>query len=130
MAQPEQMQESAWNMARAYMMRLDFILQNMNMCAITEDYFGWWKWTRTLFQELSPKMTSAQREKNMKIIDDLEKKIKLIETNSARAHIRNPNYTILYPTLLKWDIELRGNMEQLKLITPVKDSPGFAVGSD
>jgi len=122
----EETKESSWNMAMAYLQRMDIILQEMNLFSANENYYDYYKSCLNLYKELSPKMddkTLLQHQKQHRLIQSKVNNARLI----AGQVYRNPDYRSLAQPLIEWDIMLRKTMEDLKLISPSKDDPRFAM---
>lgn len=118
--------ESAWNMAKAYLMRLDEILQRMNYYASSNDNYSWYMECMGLFRELSPKLDTESYSNIEEKIATIRGKLNQINILSQSTH-KSAQYGSLYTDLHHLDITLRKSMEKLKLISPSKGDPGAAI---
>jgi len=124
--QDETLQESAWNMAVAYMIRLDNIIKDMNYYSSIGNNFDWWKSCCALYRELYGKMTKTMLDMHIGFFNKMLNQIRIINHNALVGY-KKADYSILFIDLHKWDVSLRKTMEELKLVSPSKDDPGKAL---
>jgi hypothetical protein len=122
----EETKESSWNMAMAYLQRMDIILQEMNYYSANENNYDWYKSSLNLFKELSPKMDIETLKKHQAQHRKIQNKVNNARLVAMQVYQR-PDYSNLSELLTDWDVMLRKTMEDLKLISPSKDDPRFAI---
>jgi len=120
-----------WNMAKAYLMRLDGIMQNTNQFSKDCDCYAWFMELLSHYRELYPKILKLKNGANTGHINQ----IKRIKGKLNQAILRSqmlstdPNYSPVYEELHKWDMMLKKSMEDLSLLTPATEDPRFAMAS-
>ncbi len=119
----EEQKESSWNMAKAYLQRMDLILQRMDLYSFKQDYYKWFLSCVSLYREIYPKLIKEDKKKHDERMNLLIEKCNTAKEQNERLPI---NYTDISPELSQWDFELRVSMEKLDLISPSKRDQRFS----
>jgi len=133
--------ESIFNMALAYLKRIDILLSLCQQSAFSEDIDSWVKHLRGVYREASIRLTPDE---SKDILGDPENKIdikKLTDFNIEKdeANFRNIYYLINNPSLKiksrkvimflldALEVKLRTIMQKRKMLLPNKDDPRMAI---
>lgn len=142
--------ESVFNMALAYLKRIDKILYFCNMSSLTGDISKWNNFLRAYYRELSIKFTEEEKEEiegKEPFIIDLNKdnnidgkEINLLRGlnkdyanfNNINLLINNPKYLNQYRKQILFlldalEIKLRCKMQEKGMGLPSKDDPRKAI---
>ena len=131
-------EESVFNMALAYLQRIDKLLYMCQEGAITQSIPMWLNSLRAVFRELSVKLNDNEKKELM------GNESKLISLNTKCnyddfANFKNINYLFNNPQtnrthrhiilylLDQLDIKIRTKLQQKGMLLPSKDDPRFAV---
>lgn len=131
-------EESVFNMALAYLQRIDRLLYMCQEGAMTQNIPMWINALRAVYRELSVKLNDEEKE------EILGNKSKLIELNVKTDYVefsnfRNINYLFNNPKtnrtcrhiilylLDQLDIKIRNKLQTKGMLLPSKDDPRFAV---
>lgn len=143
-------QESIFNMALAYLKRVDKILYLCNMSSLNGDISKWNNFLRAYYRELSIKFSDDEKEevegKEPWLIDinknnflngieiNLLKNLKKEHANFQNINllINNPRYLNKYRKQILFlldalEIKLRGKMQEKGMGLPSKDDPRRAI---
>jgi len=116
----EQEDKAAFNMALAYLQRLDIILKTCNEAAIKEDFKHWHNSVLALYRELSPQLNVELEEQFLSLMKSAHK-VDVSLKNKERVHQYNPI------VLTRAETFLRRAMHSKGLLMPSADDPGMAV---
>ena len=105
-----------WNMAKAYLMRIDQLLTTCDICQTRDDMMGWYKALYSLFKEIYPKLKPAEQQKTRELLDEL---IKLKNDALKDGQI------IRTTPFVDFELHLRQHLEDRHLITPKRDLSGL-----
>lgn len=113
-------EESVFNMAMAYLQRIDKILFMAQDTAIRGDIDGWLSHLRALRREISVKIKPEESE----LLDQ-----KLLEINKMLADHRFKvmNKGLILSKLDEMDIFMRRIMQDRGMLLPSKNDPRFAI---
>jgi hypothetical protein len=132
-------EESVFNMALAYLKRIDKLLYMCQQASMEQNIPMWISSLRGVYRELSVKL--SQDEEN-EIFGEGGKLINVLDKNidySEYANFRNINYLYNNPMTLrqnksiilylldKLEIKIRRKLQQKGMLLPSKDDPRFAV---
>ena len=137
----EHQEESVFNMALAYLKRIDKLLTLCQSSAFMGDIDGWCNHLRGVYRETSIRLTDDEKKQ---IEGDTREKINmstLIDSNIEKkeANFRNIYFLInnkLYRNKYKrtimflldaLEISLRGMLQKKKMLLPSKDDPRMAI---
>jgi len=112
-----------WNMAQAYLKRIDFILTLCDQCHYKDDPRGWFKALYQLYKEIYPKMKDKEKEESKKFLDILIKyKNNNFKTNGKKMR-KNEVVLVNYDVFIDLELYLRQLLENKKMLTPKADDP-------
>ena len=113
-------EESFFNMAVAYLERIDKLLYKCQESAIGQNIDEWRNYLRALYREASVKLNDTER----KEIEDKFKLVNNLANNPMSRSVRKQE--ILYALDLL-DIHLRTKLQQKAMLLPSKSDPRYAV---
>ena len=113
-------EESFFNMAVAYLERIDKLLYKCQESAIGQNIDEWRNYLRALYREASVKLNDVER----KEIEDKFKLVNNLANNPMSRSVRKQE--ILYALDLL-DIHLRTKLQQKAMLLPSKSDPRYAV---
>lgn len=131
-------EESVFNMALAYLQRIDKLLYMCQEGAITQNIPMWLNSLRAVYRELSVKLDDKDKEEimgNESRLIDIKNKTPYVEF----ANFRNINFLFNNPQtnrthrhiilylLDQLDIKIRTKLQTKGMLLPSKDDPRFAV---
>ncbi len=134
-------EESVFNMALAYLKRIDKLLTLCQHSAFTGDINGWSNHLRGVYRESSIKLTPEEKEDiegNPKVKINIKKLTDdIIEKEEANFRniyflINNPAFKIEYRRVIMFlldalEIKLRGMLQKKNMLLPSKDDPRRAI---
>lgn len=140
MADPRQ-EESVFNMALAYLKRIDKLLYLCQEAAISQDVDNWLGYLRGVYREVSIKLTNDEKkdilgdpeeEINIKALTD--QLIKEEEANFRNLYFLTNNLelkfkckkTILF-LLDALEVKIRNKLQKKGMLLPSKDDPRLAI---
>jgi len=109
----EQESFETWNMAKAYLQRIDALLTHCAFCQYHDMGSAWYKTLLNLYKELDPKMTTQERE-------EFNTKLVLLRNAKNSSQKKNGIDTKLY---IDVELSLRRFLEKKGLLTPKGDDP-------
>jgi len=118
---------ASYNMAVAYVERLNELIKDVNYSARLEDLHTWKANLECLYRNLYPKLSDEERIEGARLIKELMDLDLQFKTSNPhpKGDIENKFYLRLHET----DLKLQLFMENHKLIMPDKDDPRFAMGT-
>lgn len=139
--QDKYQEESVFNMALAYLKRIDKLLYLCQRFAMTGDICSWTNNLRGVYREVSIRLTETEKEEiegdNKKEIDIVKLTVNVIE--KKEANFRNI-YFLINDNKLKskhrrtimflldaLEIKLRGMLQKKNMLLPSKDDPRMAI---
>ena len=139
---PQQYQEeSVFNMALAYLKRIDKLLYLCQQAATQENMGEWIKYLRGVYREASVKLNDYEKKE---IVGDYTEKINLKTLTDSiitpeEANFKNIYYLINDPRLKiknkstilflidALEIKIRGKLQKKGMLLPSKDDPRMAI---
>lgn len=124
--------QETWNMAKAYLQRLDNIMQEANFFSKHYDCRNWFMGLLSQFRELSPKIKGKLKDGEM---TKHEEQIQIIKKKLNQSIVKSimfqtsPDYSAVYEEVHKWDMMIKESMEKLNLITPPAEDPRWAMAN-
>ena len=113
-------EESVFNMAFAYLERINKLLYYCQQCAIRQDIDQWITYLRALQREMSIKLDDKELEQseiNFKKVFELMKTFEMKHANRQKILI----------SLHNLEISIRRIMQKKNMLLPSKSDPRFAV---
>lgn len=134
-------EESFFNMAIAYLMRIDKLLYKCQESAIQQDINGWRQHLRGVYRELSVKLNPDEEEYiegkiedvvNLKTLLDKEITYKEATFSNINYLANNPEIYAKYKGIIlllldKLEIKLRKLLQKKGMLLPSKSDPKYAV---
>jgi hypothetical protein len=117
---PETEHKSAFNMAIAYLSRLDELLKLSNESAIKNKVDVWYPTVKALYRELCPFMDEKKKEEIKNLLDGCHSTQRDLRT-------KQPIKSYDYGGLEKAEILLRELMSKKGLLVPRADDPAQAI---
>lgn len=134
-------EESVFNMAIAYLTRIDKLLYRCQEAAINQDVNSWRQNLAGVFRELSVKLNEVEEAEITGSIDNVVNIKELLDNNITYAEAtfaninylaNNPNIKYRYKTLIlslldKLEIKLRRQLQKKGMLLPSRNDPRYAV---
>lgn len=105
-----------WNMAKAYLMRIDQLLTTCTICQTRDDMMGWYKALYGLYKEIVPKLATEEQEQTKTMLQTL--------INLKNEALKNGQVIKVQP-FVDFELHLRQSLEDRHLITPKRDLSGL-----
>jgi len=112
--------ESEFNMAFAYLKRIDSLLYSCQESAIKHDIDNWILFLRAVYRELSVKL----KDNEMIELENFFKEVYSLSNNRAT---RYDNKSLILYKLDSLEIKLRKYLQLRGMLLPSKDDPKYAV---
>ena len=109
-----------WNMAMAYLQRIDIMLTHCAQCQYEGRFKSWYSTLQCLFKEIYPKMKEVDRTKTRSYLS------KLSEVNQQWEKNKNL-YKPFLNQLFEFELTLRQILEDKSMLTPKPDDPRYAL---
>lgn len=138
----QQSEESVFNMAMAYLKRIDLILYKCQDAARMQNLDGWRSELRALWRELSVKIKSGEEEKDIvgdpskpidykTLIDNFvkpeEANFRNIDALANRNEFRHRYKQIIFYLLDALEVKMRRKLQEKNMLLPSRADPRFAV---
>jgi hypothetical protein len=120
-------QASVFNMALAYLQRIDNILTLCQTSSITKEYNTWFFALYSLLKEISPKITPEERTAFTNRLDNLYPIVKEYNTALAKRSTPSQKAGTIFPQLSNIEMDMRIMMNKLNLLMPRASDPRFAL---
>lgn len=134
-------EESIFNMALAYLKRIDALLTLCQNAAFQIDVDGWTKHLRGVYRETSIRLTPDEKKdiegdplKKINIVTLTDNLIEPEEANFRNIYfmINNPTMKIKHKKIIMFlldalEIKLRGMLQKKNMLLPSKDDPRMAI---
>jgi len=134
-------EESVFNMALAYLKRIDTLLYFCQEAALKQDKEKWLGYLRAIYRETSVKLKDDEKKE---ILGDPNEKIdletltdKFIEEEEANFKniyflMNNPELRTRYEQIILFlldalDVKLRGKLQKKGMLLPSREDPRFAI---
>lgn len=133
--------QSVFNMAMAYLKRIDMLLYRSQEAALSQNLDTYWSYLRAIYREISVKLTNDEK----KIINgDPKQRVDLKslldeEITPEECNFKNINFLLnkkeirfRFKTRILFlldglDIKLRGFLQQKGMLLPGRSDPRFAI---
>jgi len=121
-------EQATFNMAVAYLKRIDYLLNTANSCSMNDDLPAWFKTLKAIYREIVPKLLEDEEKKIKTLIDDTNKVLNKHGITRVAFPYPQKFYGEIYPKLDELDTTLRKLINKKGLLMPKSSDPRFALG--
>lgn len=123
MKEKDASQEEQWNMASAYLKRIDHLLTYCDQCQMNQYAEGWYSGLFALYKEIYPKL----KEKEKWQAEVLLNKMQIARRNPTKQGGNSPREKIVFMVnsepFVNFELFLRTMLEEKRLLTPKGADP-------
>lgn len=126
----EERNDATFNMALAYLERLNRLLNLACISSLSGDLSSWFTSLQALHREISPKLKEPTNKSFLNKFAILSPLINAFQTAKIKGIISEKTRlgNVIYPSLINLDIELKKEMDDSKFLMPKADDPRYALG--